>query len=687
MPLSPDELQLFEPDQPDPRGRFVPGLESSVEVASYLNPDKHAEHLDLAKKQGLPVEVVQEQEGEVRRRESLPKIDPMDLRYNYPSLSKYLENPDNSAVSIDDFDNLRETERTVADASVDRTWAEFGKDTAIDAGKSILGFGEAAVGLANFATFGAIGIVMEQAGYDPERVKKMAGEVYSPARRRANLEVQKAKGFTNTLISLIENPSAALGTIIESAPMMLGSVAAARLLAGRLLAREAAIKGVPMVMGTPAARAFLSQPHVVSKLTTASVGAEGAMATGSIMESARQKGRSWSESALYALAGGAITGMIGKVGAKYLPDVEASAAIGTLGKAMDRATLVDVGKKIGAGFLKEGPLEELPQSAQEQIWTNLALGKPWDEGVGEAAAQGLVAGSGMGGGMAAVTATMEAVSAQSSKALRTVQVSGSHQQTIDKIIELAQSSETNRRAPDQYAELMQAVGAGRALYVDSDVITEMEDAPDFLTERVPDTGGEVAIPLEMFTGEVVKNETWLADLRPHLKLHPEGMSQTQLNDPDNAVLKNLIEKAAKEKEVKVEADEIYEQVKDQIVGTGRQSEATARFSAQLIPAYVTVKAEQLGVSPVEVFESMGLTIEGPAGKPGVTPETIIDEAEQAREPTPTVKQDFGDLQVEEDIVVKETGERVKSRENVQKLWDSAQTRRSKVQKVMECMNG
>jgi hypothetical protein len=43
------------------------------------------------------------------------------------------------------------------------------------------------------------------------------------------------------------------------------------------------------------------------------------------------------------------------------------------------------------GFATEGVLQELPQSAQEQIAQNVALGKPWDEGVGAAAASGALA--------------------------------------------------------------------------------------------------------------------------------------------------------------------------------------------------------------------------------------------------------------------------------------------------------
>jgi len=76
----------------------------------------------------------------------------------------------------------------------------------------------------------------------------------------------------------------------------------------------------------------------------------------------------------------------------------------------------------------------------------------------------------------------------------------------------------------------------------------------------------------------------------------------------------LLERAEKNQELKTESETIYEEVKDQIVATGRQSEATARYSAAVIPAFVTVKAEQTGKSPKEIYEMMGLSIVGPAAE-------------------------------------------------------------------------
>ncbi|MGH9253667.1 MAG: Eco57I restriction-modification methylase domain-containing protein [Vicinamibacterales bacterium] len=59
------------------------------------------------------------------------------------------------------------------------------------------------------------------------------------------------------------------------------------------------------------------------------------------------------------------------------------------------ATLV---KGIVYGAMQEGFFEELPQSVQEQVLSNIAADRPWDENVKMAAVMGTLAGAVMGGG-------------------------------------------------------------------------------------------------------------------------------------------------------------------------------------------------------------------------------------------------------------------------------------------------
>lgn len=276
-----------------------------------------------------------------------------------------------------------------------RTWLQAAGDTAVDLGKGIVGVGESAVGLADLASGNLAGKGLAAVGYDSERTKQILSELHSDARQEVDRKIADTKGFWNTTKALIDNPSAIVGGIAESAPMMLGSVGAVRTVAMKMLASNG------LVAGTAGAAAFLSQPAVVARLTAVGAAAEGATTTGNIQEQGRAAGRDYTDTAPSAVAAGAITGLIGVVSSKIpgLHDAEVGAAVAGLSGASKRAGLISAGKEIAKGTFKEGVLEELPQSAQEQVWTNLAMGKPWDEGVAEAGAQGMVIGAGQGGGM------------------------------------------------------------------------------------------------------------------------------------------------------------------------------------------------------------------------------------------------------------------------------------------------
>ena len=105
-----------------------------------------------------------------------------------------------------------------------------------DLAKGVVGLGESAVGLADLVTGNLAGQGLAAVGYDPARTKQALGDLYSDPRQQANSRVSEAKGFVDTARALVDNPSAIVGSIAESAPMMLGSVGAVRALAAKMLA-------------------------------------------------------------------------------------------------------------------------------------------------------------------------------------------------------------------------------------------------------------------------------------------------------------------------------------------------------------------------------------------------------------------------------------------------------------------
>ena len=650
-------------------------LNVSLDRASRRDPDKYASDLSLATDQGVPVGVVERNTPEIQRRQKLSSVDIVGLQTSYPKLTDWLKDEDNASVSIDDLDILKGLEDRIAQH--DRTWGDAVADTAIDVSKGVVGLGEAAVGLADFLTFNLAGDGLAVLGYDPEATKQIMGEYYSNARKRADYRVARAKGFVSTLGALVEDfGTSGIGTIVESAPMMLGTAAAARATALKLLA------GAGLTKGTIEASKFLARPDVIAKITAASAATEGAITAGQIQEGARAGDVPYYKSVAPALTAGALTALIGKYSSKILPDVEAGLATASLGGGK-RATLIQAGKEIAKGAIKEGLLEELPQSAQEQVFTNLAMGLPWDQGVGSAAAQGLVAGTGMGGGMATGTQVIAVLNGAERQVKATIK-SINEQDTLDQIISYAQSSTTRSRAAGRFEDFINTIGADRDVMVPAEAAMQMEDAPDYITDQIDGMGADVAIPLRKFANEIAPNENWMGIIRPHIKLSEGSLSQQEINDGEaDRGLKELLKRAQASQETLTEADRIFETVRDQLVATGAQSEQTARHSAALYPARAAVMVEmakKIGktLSMKEAFEMMGFRVEGEQAATAATDTnaTILNQ-----------KQDFQGVKFTEDRVVAETGETVTVTQDAQRLWDQTQKRRGIMEQLRTCLNG
>jgi hypothetical protein len=281
-------------------------------------------------------------------------------------------------------------------------------DTAVSAVKSAIGLPEMAAGLGSLVSGGRVGKAAEEAGFRPREAREFLDTLLTPEQQAANREVQQAQGFWDTASAAIRNPSTIGHAVVESAPSLLPAGAVARgvmagatrlspALAGRIAAAEAA----PLVASQGAKTAA-----ELTRLAAVGIG-EGVVSAGASAEQIRQQtqdGRLTAEQSLIAAGSGALTGLIGGVAGKIanklgIGDVQQMlAGVQQAGpkaeKALTRALL--------EGFATEGVLQELPQSAQEQIAQNVALGKPWDEGVGNAAAMGTLAGGVMGVGGAAI---------------------------------------------------------------------------------------------------------------------------------------------------------------------------------------------------------------------------------------------------------------------------------------------
>ncbi|QJC78213.1 hypothetical protein [Pseudomonas umsongensis] len=247
-----------------------------------------------------------------------------------------------------------------------------------DVGRSVarggVGVGDSVMGLAGLMSGGAIPKAL---GYDSTGVRKFMDTQDTPERQASRQALDQASGVGGTLQALRDNPGNIPHAIVESVPSLLLGGAA-----GRGVALGAKALGVaPRVAGVIGAGA-----------------GEGLVGAGQQAEQTRQAtGTLNPEQSGLALLSGGLTGLLGAAGAR----IGRKLGVADIDSIVAGADGVDVAKGLvqraltGTGIES---LEELSQSGQQQVLTNLATDRPAMEGVDKQMVIGGVVGGAMGGG-------------------------------------------------------------------------------------------------------------------------------------------------------------------------------------------------------------------------------------------------------------------------------------------------
>ena len=177
---------------------------------------------------------------------------------------------------------------------------------------------------------------------------------------------------------------------------------------------------------------------------------EGFVGAGSAAEQYRVWWRPHCQPGCRTIASGAGTGRclfwVGRWRKSGITDMDTALAGGVLKPADVKHGLARTLAE--AGVLKL--LEEMPQSAQERIWQNIATDRPALEGVPEAAAQGLIAGCGHGGRLLEQRAGLTLTDAGRSWPNNTARP----WRTMSKLIE---ASKLRQRDPEAFAAFAQSL--------------------------------------------------------------------------------------------------------------------------------------------------------------------------------------------------------------------------------------
>ena len=249
-------------------------------------------------------------------------------------------------------------------------------DTGVSLVKSAMSVPETFVGMADMVTGGHAGKLVEGAGVRFKDANAAMDELYSPEYKAASKKVQEADGIVDTLKAAFANPS----TIYHGAVTSMGSM-----LAGAPVGRAAAALRAPGWLAGGLA--------------------EGASSAGQNLEQVRQESKdglvTGEQAAIIGASGlltAGITSVAGRIANKLgIGDInQMIAGAERAGPEVQKG----LARKLLEGFATEGVLQEFPQSAQEQVAQNIAQGKPWDQGVANAAVMGGLSGGLLGAGSA-----------------------------------------------------------------------------------------------------------------------------------------------------------------------------------------------------------------------------------------------------------------------------------------------
>lgn len=246
-------------------------------------------------------------------------------------------------------------------------------DTAVALAKGVVALPQSIAGLADIVGgmtgAGSLSKAIEPVA-DFQETQKILGGLYSHEAKRAQKRVAAAEGVTETLKSVLKNPSMIQQVAGESLPSMLGGAGIAKKAIGYGLGRVAAagLGEGAITAGQQAAEIRESQPD----------------------------GQLTELQAYQAAVTGALTGAIGSFGNRIagklgIQDIDTLTS-GTASEAVKRGIMA---RAVGGAIIESG--EELLQSTQEKITSNVAQGKPWNEGIEQAGVLGGIVGGLMGG--------------------------------------------------------------------------------------------------------------------------------------------------------------------------------------------------------------------------------------------------------------------------------------------------
>jgi len=680
------------------QGTEVDAMRGIVTEAVKKDPAAGSKNTILAREVGAPVTAVTADPAAIEQKAKLNKIDFRGIAEHNPQLSKMLLDPEKAVTAQNDIEPLRRLENLLTTAK------DYAGDIEEAFGKGQAQVESAELGLQGMYHALDLGEPLSEA--QVARSKELEAQMMTPVDER---------GFFAGAPIAAAQQLPIMGEILLDG--MMGAVGG-----GALGATSGALAGVT-VAGPPGALAGA----VTFGVPAAKIGGRIGVAKGAFDLEA---GLAFNEfSTMTDDEGNVMDTQIAAYAATAVGAVNAgleSLSLAALGRTVTpamrmlvrsrvkRALLNETGRasvmKVARSYMEAIATESITEGLQE--FTNVMgseFAKVMDEGsftesnfetaidnvfsmetaerVGESAYVGAQATIVLGAPGTVATAYMDRQ--------QRVKLSEDEQAQIDELNNIAKETELKKNDPEQFKEFVGSVsgdtdvfikGEQVAEYLQSKTTDEIAENPalETLNKQIQDAkvlGGDVVIPVDEFTAYLADTEAYDA-LRPAMSLTEEGMKpidQEQDIANTDEYIKELMDEANENVSQYVEAQDIYNATREQLIDTGMVSPENAATLAQVMPAWAMAYSKKNGITVQEAFDKAGLTIEGPmTGKPKKLSPEAIEQAQMER---------LKGIEVKTTATVEETGEVVDITESGDVVYTRSQERVKSMENMINCLRG
>jgi hypothetical protein len=553
-------------------------LRTSVFTAGQTSPEKAAVQQRLAKVTGLPLPVVQSNEGEAQARAKFMEIS--KLAESSPVLRARLMDPDFTAIAQDDtpaLESLGNALVSTAKYIVSAPGTKRGlAGDAVDAGKAI-GLG-ATVGVGKTAFDGAA-VVNDLIGWEN-------------GARSARAQAKRAQEAMDYFGPEAET---ATGKAVVSGLQS----------AGQNLAF------LPIGLERAAVGNVNAAANWVAGILGFGVGADA-------YNDKREAGGSQLQALLYGIPQGTFEFAFEKIpAAKLFGDLQAS-------KTMFKTLVGQMGTEI--------PTEQVTTLFQDfNTWMSMNPEKSLSEFIAErpgAAYQTLIATMvGVGVQTGAIKALDSHVNARANEITRQEQAAQATEH-LQQLMTLAAQSKLRERSPETFAEVAQQIaeqnGAPTDVRFDARTLSQVlnQEEIDALPGLAPQmaeavaTGGEVSLPLGTLMSTVAGTPLE-QKLTEHARLGDAELSAFEAKEANAQAEVFLQEQAARviaeandNGATQASADSVRTILMDQLEKLGRfTSDVNGAYATVATNMYVALSS-RLGITPQQAFEKYGMTIDG-----------------------------------------------------------------------------